>query len=111
MLMAAYTFVCPNCKESITVTRMMQDGPPKDLEHCGQPMVRKYRPIRTIAFSPFEVQTDWMIENYNRYRARKKGKQAPRFSPDTINRPVKPIPGQAYYTRTSNVQRRKKNHV
>lgn len=97
--MAKYTFVCPNCEQVLEVIRTMKDGPPGDLEHCGQPMVRKYRPIRTIAFSPFEVHTDWMIENYNRYRARKAGKNAPRFSPGKVNRPDKPIPQQGYNTR------------
>jgi putative FmdB family regulatory protein len=90
--MAKYTYICPDCQEETLLVRPMKDGPDKTVAcACGGTAVRRYAVAPRITFSPFEIQTDWMIENYNRYRARHKGKHAPRFSPNKIKRPD-PVP-------------------
>ena len=91
--MADYTFRCRICEHTETVCRSVIAGPPTDLIHCGAPMVRQYKTIMTMAFNPADILVSWSEENYARMRARKRGEQAPRYSPDHVNRIHAPVPG------------------
>lgn len=46
-----------------------------------------------------DIHTEWMDENYVRYRARKKGIRRPRFSPDVVMKPGSGLPQKDYDTR------------
>lgn len=94
LTMAEYTFLCPACQHVEVIHRAMQDGPPSDLTHCGQAMVRQYRPLKAVTFNAAHMLVDYYEHNYNLMRLRKCGIHAPRFSPDHVTRPGKPIPGQ-----------------
>lgn len=104
--MVDYTFQCPECHEVTTVTRSIKDGPPSDLEHCGREMVRKYRPVKTVAFSHQQMLLDWNEENYRRMRARAQGKHAPRFSPDHVKQPGAGLPMQSWNARSLAYEKR-----
>lgn len=99
--MATYTFFCLTCRNTLDLIAHMRDGAPAEIDcpACSGVMIRKYRPVKAVAFSAFEILTDHHIENFNRHKARARGQNVPRFSPDKINRPGKPIPGKDYGTR------------
>jgi hypothetical protein len=65
-------------------------------QECRAEMMRVYTPFR-INISALGILYDWMDENYRRYRT-----NTPRFSPDHVNRPGKPIPGKDYDKRRNN---------
>lgn len=91
------------CSKNITdhprleIVHGMHENPVLCCEECGAPLRRIPQNMR-FYFSPGEILTDWMDENYKRYRARGKGKHAPRFSPD---KPMRPdgIPARDAHTR------------
>lgn len=94
--MPSYVYACPKSKRHPRkeVTHGMNDDPVIQCEACGAKMRRVPQPFR-FYMSPVQVLYDWSDENYRRYRARKAGKRAPRFSPDHVNSPT-PLAGKDF---------------
>ncbi len=82
----------------IEIAHGMHENPVLCCEICGASMRRIPQSVR-VYFNPGEILTEWMDENYKRYRARKKGKKAPRFSPDNVMKPGAGIPAKYAHTR------------
>ena len=80
------------------VVHKISEDPVIKCDVCKEKMHRVPQPMR-FHLSPFEVLTDWSIENYNRFRARARGEKAPRFSPDHVNRPGAGVPQKDFDTR------------
>lgn len=70
------------------VIHKMAENPVISCEVCGMEMYRVIQRPASIAFNAEQVLTEWMDENYRRYRTKRE-----RFSPDQCKRPGKPIPG------------------
>jgi len=98
--MAEYTFQCPECLHVETVSRSVKDGPPADLEHCGIEMVRKYRPIRAVAFNAFNILMDWNDENYHRMKANGGKRNFKHFSPHRVKAPGPGTPMKEWHYRS-----------
>lgn len=75
----------------------MMEDPEILCEVCGKRMHRIPQGGRWY-INPQSIIVDYLDENYKRYRARKRGKKAERFSPDKINRPSG-MPQRDYHTR------------
>ena len=85
--MPRYEYRCSLCEHREEVIHSIHADPEVTCVECGETMRRVPQVPLAIARSPIEVMYAWMDENYRRFRARKKGKRAPKFSPDHINSP------------------------
>ena len=99
--MPTYVYGCSDSiKEHprIEITHGMHENPVLCCEVCGAKMQRIPQSVR-FYMNPGEILTEWMDENYKRYRARKKGKKADRFSPDKVMMPGAGLPAKYAHTR------------
>lgn len=78
------------------VTHGMKESPAVKCVECGSKMHKVPQPMR---FHMSGVLLNWMDENYTRYRARKKGYNKPRFSPDNVMQPGSGIPQKNFQAR------------
>ena len=70
----------------LEITHGMHENPVLCCSVCGAEMRRIPQSTR-FYMNPEQIIVDYLDENYKRYRARKKGQKAPRFSPDKVMRP------------------------
>lgn len=102
--MPLYVYACPNKDiESELIAHSMFANVVVVCPSCAEIMHRVPQAFG-VNIDPFTVLADWSEENMIRYKKRKRGYNAPRYSPNRVNRP-EGIPG-----RDSNFRRRK-SHV
>lgn len=64
----------------------MTATPAVKCDKCGSSMHKIPQPMRYY-MNPETLHLDYLCENYDRMRARKKGYNRPSFSPDKVMRP------------------------
>jgi hypothetical protein len=86
--MPEYVYGCSKDKthERVTVVHRFGDNPLIECTSCRAPMQRIPQAFR-FGRAAITIYYDWCEENWRRLKARKNGKNAPRFSPDKINTP------------------------
>lgn len=93
--MPTYVYTCKHHTEfRKEMIHSMSEDPTVSCSVCGGQMHRVPQAPMAIAFNAGEILTEWMDENYRRWRTKR-----PRFSPDRVKRPGKPIPGRQYRSR------------
>ena len=94
--MPTYVYGCPESNDHPRkeVVHKMAENPVIKCDTCGTVMHRIPQSIR-FYMSPYQVLTDWCDENWRRYKARKQGRRAERFSPDVIMSPS-PLAGKDF---------------
>lgn len=107
--MPIYVYACPKSRKHPRkdITHGIKEDPVIQCDACGTRMQRVPQSFR-FYMSPVQVLYDWSDENYRRYRARKAGKRAPRFSPEQVNSPV-PLAGKDFEHRRANANNTKTN--
>jgi hypothetical protein len=100
--MPTYVYGCDENKEHPRkeVIHSMAASPTVICGHdgCTSTMHRVPQSMR-FYLNPHDVHINWMDENYHRYRARKKGWNRPRFSPEQVNQPGSGLPQKDFNTR------------
>lgn len=98
--MPTYVYGCDQDKNHPRkeVIHKMTESPTVKCNECGSTMHRVPQSMR-FYLNPVDIHLDWMGENFERYRARKKGVPKPRFSPDTVMRPGSGVPQKEFDTR------------
>lgn len=90
--MPTYVYGCKDPKHpKLEITLSFDDNPEVACPVCGQKMNRVPQKFR-FGFNPFDIATDWMDDNYRRWRTGK-----PRIQ--VANRPVSPIPAKDFNRR------------
>jgi len=99
--MPTYVYGCDQDKDHPRqeVTHKMSDNPSIKCGECGSKMHRVPQSMRFYMGAVDGVLIPWMEENYNRMRARKKGRKAPHFNKDKVTRPGAGVPQKDFHTR------------
>jgi hypothetical protein len=92
--MPTYIYGCRNdpLHPTLEIDLSYDNDPEVACPVCGGPMGRIPQKFR-FGFNPFEILTDWMDDNYRRWRTGQ-----PRT--DVANRPSTPLPGKDFNTRS-----------
>lgn len=86
--MRIYVYGCANHEHPrVEVSHKMDENPDIYCRVCNSRMHRVPQLPAAIGFNSQEILVSWMEENYRRHRAGR-----PKFSPDLVKRPDKPIP-------------------
>lgn len=86
--MPEYIYGCGKDKthDRVMIAHALKDNPIVECSTCGAPMKRVPQPFR-FGRAAIDILYDWSEENLRRYKARKRGFNTPRFSPNRINTP------------------------
>ena len=92
--MPTYVYGCRKdpSHPQMEITLTFDDQPEVACPVCGSPMGRVPQRFR-FGFNPFEILVDWMDDNYRRWRSGE-----PRV--DQANRPISPVGGKDFSTRS-----------